>query len=58
MLQWPRKCGEVFSELPILTGFGTCFILNPSYSIRCSWQYDVLYSTVQNSTVQYDVLSS
>ena len=36
MFQWPRKCGEVFSELPILTGFGTCFILNPSYSIRCS----------------------
>ena len=32
---WPKKCGEVFSEIPILTGFGTCFITNPDYKIRC-----------------------
>ena len=32
---WPKKCGEVFSEIPILTGFGTCFITNPNYKIRC-----------------------
>ena len=31
---WPKKCGEVFSDIPILTGFGTCFITNPSYKIR------------------------
>ena len=31
---WPKKCGEVFLEQPILTSFGTCFISNPNYQLR------------------------
>jgi len=30
---WPKKCGEVFLEQPILTSFGTCFISNPNYEL-------------------------
>ena len=31
--KWPKKCGEVFLEQPILTSFGTCFINNPNYEL-------------------------
>ena len=33
MNQWPRKCGDVFMETPILTSFGTCFMSNPEYNM-------------------------
>ena len=32
---WPAKCGTVFSRTPLLTGMGTCFIVNPEYSLKC-----------------------
>ena len=29
---WPRSCGHIFSNFPILTPFGTCFTSHPNYS--------------------------
>ena len=31
---WPAKCGRVFSRTPLLTGMGTCFIVNPDYRLQ------------------------
>ena len=30
---WPKACGDVFSKVPILTPFGTCFTTEPNYTI-------------------------
>ena len=32
----PSRCGTVFSTLPILTPFGTCFTSHPNYSLVAS----------------------
>ena len=30
--QWPERCGTVYSKVPVLTPFGTCFTTSPDYS--------------------------
>ena len=32
--QWPAICGTVFSSVPILTPFGTCFTSNSNFKIE------------------------
>ena len=34
--QWPKPCGDIFSPVPVLTSFGTCFTTNPNYTMITS----------------------
>ena len=31
--EWPRKCGDIFYDFPLLGSFGTCFLTNPDYNL-------------------------
>ena len=33
---WPKTCGDIFSNIPVLTPFGTCFTTSPNYTQRTS----------------------
>ena len=33
-LGWPRPCGHLLSETPILSPFGTCFTSQPNFTQR------------------------
>ena len=33
MNEWPRKCGDIFYDFPILSSFGTCFVTNSDYNL-------------------------
>ena len=30
--EWPAPCGDIFSPLPLMTQFGTCFTTNPNHT--------------------------
>ena len=34
--RWPVPCGDIFSTVPVLTSFGTCFTSNPNYTLTTS----------------------
>ena len=34
--RWPVPCGDIFSTVPVLTSFGTCFTTNPNYTLTTS----------------------
>ena len=37
--EWPSFCGEVFSEVPIFTPFGTCFTTATNFSLKYNVEY-------------------